>query len=107
MKNMLKKRNLFFFIPLKDNFRLTFIFGDKGVAAVEKSTLPKSMIDALTHAKKYMEGRGLQVEVKSREDLEKVKKLVEIKVSNWGRQQDKKWKMKNEKCLGLWAHTSS
>ncbi|MFC1683404.1 DUF3788 family protein [Candidatus Zixiibacteriota bacterium] len=82
LKMLRKKRNLFFFTPLKGHFQLTFIFGDRAVAAVEKSELPKDMIDKLKKAKKYMEGRGLQVEIKSREDLEKVKKLVETKVSN-------------------------
>jgi len=82
LKMLRKKRNLFFFTPLQGYFQLVFIFGDKAVAAVEKSDLPKDMIDKLRKAKKYMEGRGLQVEVKSREDLENVKKLVEIKLSN-------------------------
>jgi hypothetical protein len=77
-----KKRNLFFFTPLQGYFQLVFIFGDKAVGAVEKSDLPKDMVDKLRKAKKYMEGRGLQVEVRSAEDLERVKKLVEIKVSN-------------------------
>jgi len=36
LKVLLKKRNLFFFIPLKDHFLMTFIFGDKAVSAVEK-----------------------------------------------------------------------
>ena len=82
LKMLRKKRNLFFFIPLQGHFQLVFIFGDKAVAAVEKSDLPKDMIDRLRKAKKYMEGRGLQVEVRTSEDLENVKKLVGIKLSN-------------------------
>jgi len=82
LKVLLKKRNLFFFIPLKDHFLMTFIFGDKAVSAVEKSGLPKSIIDTLLNAKKYMEGRGLQIGVKGPGDLKNAKKLVEIKVNN-------------------------
>lgn len=82
LKVLRKKRNLFFFTPLEGYFLLTFIFGDKAVAAVEKNDLPKDMINKLRKAKKYMEGRGLQVEIRSPEDLEKVKKLVEIKINN-------------------------
>jgi hypothetical protein len=82
LKLLLKKRNLFFFTPLKGDFRLGFVFGDRAVSAVEKSDLPENIISALKNAKKYVEGRGLRVEVKSAADVEDVKKLIEIKVRN-------------------------
>lgn len=82
LKNMLKKRNLFFFTPFKGYFRITFVFGDKAVAVVEKSDLPEEIKNSLINARKYMEGRGISVEVKKEEDVEIVKKLVEIKVNN-------------------------
>ena len=58
LKTLLKKRNLFFFTPYENCFRMTFVFGDKAVAAVEKSDIQKSTIDELLNARKYMEGRG-------------------------------------------------
>ena len=67
---------------LEDLFKISFVFGDKAVAAVEKSDLPKNLITELKNARKYMEGRGLQVEVKQSEDIENIKKLVEIKMNN-------------------------
>ncbi len=82
LKMLLKKRNLFFFTPLEGDFRLGFVFGDKAVSAAEKSDLPKDMINTLKDAKKYVEGRGLRVEVKSATDVENVKKLIDIKVKN-------------------------
>lgn len=82
LKTLLKKRNLFFFVPVKDFFKLSFIFGDKAVDAVQKSDLTDNIKTALKNAKKYMEGRGLSVEVKSIEDLEIAKKLLEIKIKN-------------------------
>jgi len=82
LKTYQKKRNLFFFIPLKDFFKLSFIFGDKAVLAVEESDLPQNIKTTLKKAKKYMEGRGLSIEVKSSKEVEIVKKLVEIKVNN-------------------------
>ncbi len=82
LKLLLKKRNLFFFTPLEGDFRLGFVFGDKAVSAIEKSDLPKDMINTLKNAKKYVEGRGLRVEVKSAADVENVKKLIDIKVRN-------------------------
>lgn len=82
LKTLRKKRNLFFFIPLKDSFQISFVFGDKAVAAVEKSDLPKEFITELKNARKYAEGRGLRIDVKNPTDVEHIKTLVAIKVNN-------------------------
>jgi hypothetical protein len=82
LKTLRKKRNLFFFIPLNGSFQVSFVFGEKAVAAVEKSDLPKGLITELKNARKYAEGRGLRIDVKNSADIENVKKLVEIKVNN-------------------------
>ncbi|MHC4328327.1 MAG: DUF3788 domain-containing protein [Planctomycetota bacterium] len=82
LKTLRKKRNLFFFIPLEGSFKVSFVFGDKAVAAAEQSDLPKDLITTLKNARKYAEGRGLQIDVKGPVNVENVKKLVEIKVNN-------------------------
>ncbi|MHC4694790.1 MAG: DUF3788 family protein [Planctomycetota bacterium] len=82
LKTLRKKRNLFFFIPLEGSFRISFVFGDKAVAVVEKSELPKGLIAELKNARKYAEGRGLNIDVKRSADVGHIKKLVEIKVNN-------------------------
>lgn len=82
LKVLKKKRNLFFMIPYENYFKITFVFGDKAVTVVEKSDLPKEIINSLLNARKYMEGRGIQVVVKDLEALNNIKKLVEIKVNN-------------------------
>ncbi|MCA9741373.1 DUF3788 domain-containing protein [candidate division KSB1 bacterium] len=82
LKVLRRKRNLFFFIPQDGYFQITFVFGDRAVEAVEKSDLPENLKSTLRNAKKYMEGRGLQLEVRCAADLEHVKKLVEIKIKN-------------------------
>lgn len=82
LKVLRKKRNLFFFTPLKNHFRIAFVFGDKAVAAIEQSDLPNEIIHTLKNARKYAEGRGILIDVKSPGDVENVKKLVDIKVSN-------------------------
>lgn len=82
LKVLLKKRNLFFFAPYPGYFRLAFVFGDKAVSAVENSDLPEDLKNELRNARKYVEGRGLRIEVKSRKEVEHVKKLIDIKVSN-------------------------
>jgi hypothetical protein len=82
LKTLRKKRNLFFFIPLKGSFQVSFVFGDKAVAAVGKSGLPKKLVTELKNARKYAEGRGLRIDIKKSADVEHIKKLVEIKVNN-------------------------
>ncbi len=82
LKTLLKKRNLFFFTPLNGYFRVGFVFGDKAVAVVEQSDLPGDIINELKNARKYAEGRGIVIVVKNQEDVENVKKLIDIKVKN-------------------------
>jgi hypothetical protein len=82
LKTLLKKRNLLFFVPVEGYFKLSFIFGDKSVEAVVKSDLPEVIKTTLKNAKKYMEGRGLSIDVKTSEDVEIAKKLIEIKTNN-------------------------
>ncbi len=77
-----KKRTMFWFKPFKDYFCIAFWFGDKAVAVVEKSDLPESIINSLKNAKKYQIGRSVQIYVKHSEDVENVKKLIEIKIKN-------------------------
>jgi len=82
LKMLLKKRNLFFFVPQKDFFRISFIFGDKAVAMVGQSDLPAEIIRSLVDARKYMEGRGVSLEVRHRTDMEHAIELLRIKVEN-------------------------
>lgn len=82
LKTLRKNRNLFFLVPMNNYFKITFVFGDKAVEAVEKSDLPKEIKNTLKNARKYMEGRTIQIEVKLPADIENIKKLLEIKINN-------------------------
>jgi hypothetical protein len=82
LKTLRKKRNLFFFVPLEGGFNVSFVFGERAVAAAEQSDLPKDLIETLKNARKYAEGRGLKIEVEGPADVENIKRLVEIKVNN-------------------------
>ena len=46
------------------------------------TNLPETIKETLRNARKYMEGRGIQVEVKGPEDVKIVEKLAEIKMNN-------------------------
>ncbi|MFA7421600.1 MAG: DUF3788 domain-containing protein [Melioribacteraceae bacterium] len=82
LKMMLKNRNLFFFGPCDKYFIIAFVFGDKAVKVIEESDLPTNLIEEIKSAKKYMEGRGLLIEIKKRKQIEDIIRLTEIKVNN-------------------------
>lgn len=82
LKTLLKKRNLFFFKPYKDYFAITFVFGNKAVAKVEKSGVAEELKKDLLGARQYAEGRGLSIEVKNNKYLLDIKELIEIKINN-------------------------
>jgi signal transduction histidine kinase len=82
LKMLRKKRNLFFHLPLDGYFTIAFVFGDRALTAVEQSDLPLAIIDELRNARKYAEGRGIRIDVKSADDVENVLKLVDIKISH-------------------------
>lgn len=82
LKVLKKKRNLLFFSARKDFFIISFIFGDKAVAAAEQSNLPQEIITELVNARKYAEGRGILLEVKEQSQIEYLKELIRIKIEN-------------------------
>ncbi|TKG95119.1 DUF3788 domain-containing protein [Puteibacter caeruleilacunae] len=76
------KRNVLFVLPCDGYLKTSFIFGVKAVDAVMNSTIPDKHKTALNNARKYAEGRGLQIEVQSWEDVDTVKELIKIKLAN-------------------------
>ena len=82
LKLIQKKRTILYVIPSESCFRITFVLGDRAVEAVEKRGLPETIKETLRNARKYMEGRGIQVEVKGPEDVKIVEKLAQIKMNN-------------------------
>lgn len=82
IKVLREKRNLFFCIPLKGSFQITFVFGEKAVSAVQSSDLPQAIKEELKNTRKYAEGRGLRIDVKSARDVKNIQKLIQIKVKN-------------------------
>ena len=77
-----KKRTVLYLIPRKGHFVAALVFGEKAVKAAHESDLPVSILERLDKAKKYVEGRGISIEVKSKKDLSNVEKLAEIKMAN-------------------------
>ena len=82
LKTLLKKRNLFFLIPCESCFRVVFVFGDRAVGAIEESNIAESLKEEIRSAKKYLEGRGIAIDVEDGTHIPDIKTLMEIKIKN-------------------------
>ena len=82
LKMFNKKRNVLFVVPCSGYFRIAFTFGDKAVEEVIGSGLPDSIKQELLAAKKYSEGRTIQLEIKTSEQCENILSLIRIKMKS-------------------------
>lgn len=78
----LKKRNIVYLSPGAGCFRVSFLLGDRAVAEAKKCRLPASVLKLLDDAKRYPEGTGLYLNVRSARDIPSIRKLAQIKVAN-------------------------
>lgn len=82
LRPRLKSRNILYMGPCAGCFRVSFILGDKAVAAALASHLPNPILKKIKDAKHYAEGTGVRLLVKTSEDLAAIRRLVEIKLQN-------------------------
>ena len=77
-----EKRTILYMTPCEGYFIASFALGEKAVKAAHESDLPVSVLEVIDSAKKYAEGRGVRLEVRSAEDVRNVEKLAVIKMAN-------------------------
>jgi len=77
-----KKRNLLFFIPQNGCFRVRIVLGEKAAACVTTADLPDEIKEAVKNATPYAEGRSIDIDIDSSEQLKAVKTLLRIKLDN-------------------------
>ena len=77
-----KARTIVWLAPCPGCFRVAFILGDKAVLAARQAKLPRRILKMINDAKRYAEGTGLRLEVKSSKDIGTLKKLAAIKLAN-------------------------
>jgi hypothetical protein len=75
-----KKKTIFWAGIQKDGFRITFYFGDKAEPLIEASTLSQNLKDFFRNGKHYGKIRALTLTVSGAEDVESVRKLIDIKM---------------------------
>ncbi len=77
-----KKRTVLYMTPCKGYFLAGFVLGERAVEAARESGLPDSVLSMIESAKKYAEGRGVRIEVRTKKDLENTKRLAAVKMAN-------------------------
>lgn len=75
-----EERNILFLYPNINYFTCVLVFGEKAVGVAEKSGLPQYILDSILSAKQYREGRSFNVEIRTQQDFEVLKKLIDIKI---------------------------
>ena len=74
-----KEKTIFWLGILKDTFRITFYLSDKAEALIEESVLSDHIKEEFWNTK-GSKFRAITVVMRSKEDLENVLKLIEIKL---------------------------
>ena len=77
-----EKRTILYLTPCEGYFLASFALGEKAVKAANLSDLPATVLKIIESAKKYAEGRGVRLEVRSARDVRNVEKLAVIKLAN-------------------------
>lgn len=77
-----EKRTILYMIPCESYFLASLALGEKAAKATHETDLPVSVLKVIDSAKKYAEGRGVRLEVRSAEDVHSVEKLAAIKMAN-------------------------
>jgi len=76
------KRAIVYLSPCRGCFLASFALGDKAVQAARASGLPRKVLAIFDQARRYAEGTGIRIEVRTSKDAEIVKKLAAIKLAN-------------------------
>lgn len=77
-----KKRVLVYLLPRDGFFRVAFVFGQKTVDTIMKSTVSEPVKEELRTAKVYAEGRGIRIEVRDEVPVKDIWNLIEVKINN-------------------------
>jgi hypothetical protein len=76
------KRAILYMTPCNGYFLASFALGEKAVRAAHESDLPASILNVIDSAKKYAEGRGVRIEVRTVAELPAIEKLAIIKMEH-------------------------
>lgn len=81
LKLMSGKRNVLFVVPQKDHFRVSFTFGESIFENIMNCNVHEKIKSDLFQAKKYAEGRTIQIKVENGANLKDILTLINIKMT--------------------------
>ena len=82
LKLLNRKRNVLFVVPLKGSFRVAFTFGDKATQVILDADFSETLKKSLTDARRYAEGRTIQINVDHQIDCELITQLIQVKLNS-------------------------
>jgi hypothetical protein len=77
-----KKRAVIYLTPEKGCFQVGLALGERAVRAAHESDLPAAMLQQIDSAPRYVEGRGIRIEVRGRDDVEIIVRIVAVKMAH-------------------------
>lgn len=75
-------RVILYMTPCEGHFLASFALGEKAVAAARKGALPASILRTIDASKRYGEGRGVRLEVRTAGDVRDAAALALLKLSH-------------------------
>jgi Protein of unknown function (DUF3788) len=77
-----EQRNILYLSPGHNCFQVSFVLGDKAVAATRNAGLPPEVNKLIKGSKRYAEGTGIRLEVTGPSDINTVLMLTAIKLEH-------------------------
>ena len=68
--------------PSLSHFVVSFALGEKAVAAARARKLPDSLLKVIDASPRYAEGRGVRIEVRTKQGIRPLVALARIKSAN-------------------------
>lgn len=75
-----KKRAIVYLLPRDNYFKAAFVFGQKASDKILGSDISDAIKRDLSAARVFAEGRGIRVDIRSKDILSDIKKLIDIKL---------------------------
>jgi hypothetical protein len=81
LKVVKKSKTIFWVSVMRGSFKTTFYFGDKAEASILESGISDGLKDSFKNGKRYGKIRGITTEIKAEADLDNVRELIRLKLS--------------------------
>lgn len=77
-----RERVIVYMTPQQNQFLVSFVLGEKAVAAAHAARLSATVLSAVAAAPRYAEGRGVRMTVKSSRQIPALAALAQLKQQN-------------------------